>query len=88
MAHVKGPINGQFHQHFMQSFYAPRSQKRKNSFKLSIFLQFWDLHMRKSFAENVDEIDPKLAQNFLKKADFGTENSFRLGTNPIREIKT
>jgi hypothetical protein len=44
--------------------------------------------MRKSFTKNVDEIDPKLAQKFLKKADFDFENSFRLGTNPISEIKT
>ncbi len=28
----------QFHQHFTQSFYSPKSQKRKNSLKLSVSL--------------------------------------------------
>ena len=33
----------QFHQHFMSSFYAPRSQKRKKTLNSSSFLRFQDL---------------------------------------------
>ena len=34
---------GQFHQHFMHSFYAPRSLKRKKTVNSSSFLGFCDL---------------------------------------------
>jgi hypothetical protein len=47
----------QFHQHSMYSFYACRSQKRKNSVKLSVSFYAFGIRARKSCAKNVDEID-------------------------------
>ena len=36
---------GQIHQHFMRSFYALRSQKRKKDSQVKQLLHFWDLRM-------------------------------------------
>ncbi len=46
-----------FHQHFMSSFYACRSQMRKNTFKLSIFFCTFGICTQKNCLKNVGEID-------------------------------
>ncbi len=48
----------QFHQCFTISFYASRSRKHKNSFKLSVSFCNFGIFGRKSWALNVDEIAP------------------------------
>ena len=69
---------GQFHQHFMCSFYACRSQKRKNS---SSFLRFWDLRAQKL---HLMKLTPGWARDFITEFNFFPTKSGKSSKN-IRE---
>ncbi len=57
---------GQFHQGSMRSFYARRSQKRKNSVKTLVSFYDFGIHTRKSCAKNIDEIDTRCYYDLQK----------------------
>ena len=52
-------IRGQFYQHFMCSFYMPRSQKRKKDSQLKQLYKFLESAGVKAAQEHVDEFDPR-----------------------------
>jgi len=51
---------GRFHQHFLCSFYLPRSQKLKNTVKLSVFFALLGSPHIKASSKHVDEIETML----------------------------
>jgi hypothetical protein len=77
MQKTHAETRAQFHQHSMYSFYARRSQKRKNSVKSSVSFYTFGIYEHKGCSKNVDEIDtwcvnvplPEKIEHDLKQCD-------------------
>ena len=55
---IKMVSKGQFHHHFMSSFYASRAQKRKKTVNSCSFLRFWYLRAYKLLVNTLMKLTP------------------------------
>ena len=72
----------QFHQHFMQSFYMQRSQKRKRQTSHQSLLRFWDLRAQKMQVNMLVKLTPSRIRHVRPSAAACCLPSSSLSTSP------
>ena len=76
---------GQIHKHSTSSFYAGRSQKRKNDSQVKQLFSAFGICQPKSCSQIVDEIDPTDPKS--KKSCFTCLSFFSLGSTHIKAVR-